>query len=255
MSVVNKQPRNWTDEELFGWAKGEIEVGTNLTEEGLAAEVFKRTDIEQGTVEEAKAIVLRVNTDVVVEQQEVETVETTEEVIEEEILTPVLESVKETPVEPAKVETKNTPAVNVGTNLTLVGIKEFMENYVAKMTPGVSHNGNEGVQLQTKFYRTLQTVLRLKGSDFFKAYGLVLETANLHRNSVFHERFVFRYFDGLTIPNNDRRNFERLVHLIITTCNPATRSKTMKQVDIVGVMEGFNNEEMTQKVLGFYNDI
>lgn len=244
---VNKQPKNWSDQELVSWATGEIVPGKDITEESLAEEAFKRMGQEPGSVEEAKETLRSA-----VEGESSEAVEASETDAKEEEPAPVPEEpVREEPTPtPPKEETKvadDNPSMRI--------VEENLEEYITRMKPGKAHTGNEGPVAQVKLYRTIQTVLRMEGSAFIKAYGYLLKVVNDHRKDVFDDRYLFRYFDALTLTNPERRNFERILNLLVTTCEPKLRSKAIKQVDLDATMEGFRNPEMHQRVVEFYNGV
>tara|TARA_B100000929_G_scaffold275393_1_gene249276 strand:+ start:5388 stop:6119 length:732 start_codon:yes stop_codon:yes gene_type:complete len=239
---VNKQPKNWSDEELVAWAIGDITPGKDITEEALAEEAFKRMGQEAGSVDEAKEALRAA-----VEEP------ATEEVAEEpKAAEPVPEPTPEPKPEPAAVKEAPKPASD---NPSMRIVEENLEDYVARMKPGKAHTGNEGPVAQVKLYRTIQTVLRMEGSAFIQAYGYLLKVVNDHRKDVFDERYLFRYFDALALTSPERRNFERILNLLVTTCEPKLRSKSIKQVDLDATMEGFRNPEMHQRVVEFYNGV
>lgn len=242
---INKQPKNWSDEDLVAWATGDIAPGKDITEEALAEEAFKRMGKEEGGVEEAKEALRAAVEEPAVEEAPVK---------EEEVSEPQPEPTPEPKVEPAPAPTKEAPK-KVSDNPSMRIVEENLEDYVARMKPGKAHTGNEGPVAQVKLYRTIQTVLRMEGSAFIQAYGYLLKVVNDHRKDVFDERYLFRYFDGLTLTSPERRNFERILNLLVTTCEPKLRSKAIKQVDLDATMEGFRNPEMHQRVVEFYNGV
>ncbi len=134
-------------------------------------------------------------------------------------------------------------------------VSDGIDEYLAMMKPGRSHSGNEGVVAQTKFFRLIQLVLRQEGSLFYKLFGELLTAVKENRKGAFSERYLFRYFEQITLPINDRKNFERMLNLLITTCEPSTRAHALKQVDLQGTMEGFKDHEMEQRVEGFYQGV
>ena len=253
-TTLNTAAELWTDAQLLEWSNGELVPGEITNERAIADEVFKRCGVPFGTINAAKALIQSVA------QAPLENVAEPVVTPEPEVIvepTPVVEPVVETPVvKPEPTPTPKAPAPATGSNKekspTQVLIEESINEYLEKMAPGRSHTGNAGELLQLKFYRTLSTILRLEGSEFARVFSWLLLTVNAHREGVFHERYVFRYFDAINLTNPERRNFERLVNMLITTCNPKTRNRTIKQVDIPATMAGFKNSAMHQRVMEFY---
>lgn len=253
--VLKKDAAQWSNAELDQWAREEIETAKPLTERQLADEVIKRRGLEgKQSVEDIKAL-LRGDE---VEEEVKEEVQ--EEPVEEKPSVKKEETAKKEPA-PVK-ETKPLQKLAKGGNeneLSLEVIQQNLEEYAHSMRPGRAHRGAEGPLNQVKLYRTVQMVLRQKGANFHRAFGYLLDFVNEHRRDVFNEMYVFRYFDSrqmkTSLPAGERRKFERILNLLITTCNPRTRSKTLEQVDIDATMETFKDPDMHQRVLGFYKGL
>lgn len=249
-TIINKLPHNWADEDILNWAKGDVIVGDNLTEEDLAKEACVRLKSGYVSIEFTKEALLatvvdEVESTVTVSESEEPVAETP--IAEEPAVEPVVEPAVEPPVHTPSPTVNDTKDDQVMSTLEL-GLSDYIET----MTPGRSHSGNVGPITQIKLYRLLQMVLRQEGSVFSKLYGKVLSEVAANRKGVFNERYLFRYFDNLNLPINDRKNFERLLNLIITTCEPATRSNTIKQVDLDMTLAGFKDGNIQQRVNAFY---
>ena len=248
---INKPASQWREEELHGWARGDIESGRAANEKQLATILAKKLELEVGDDIAAfkEAAVEKIDG----------TEETAQEVPEEEAA-PVEEKeepeVKEEPKaapQPQQTAAKQEPQFPGGQkSTTLMIIEDNLAKYVAKMRPGVAHQGNDGPATQVMLYRTIQTILRQKGTDFNFAFGEFLKVVHKHRKDVFNERYIFRYMDRLTLTPAERRNFERFVSLAMTVCDPATRSHTLKQVDVDATMEGFKDPDAHQRVVAFF---
>jgi hypothetical protein len=245
--LVNKSTDSWTIEELLGWSKGTVVPGEPITERDLADEIFKRCQLPFGTINEAKSLVAKLEVVAPVEVP-VESVSAPEK--------PVAPPVTVTPVPPKApapvVKAAETLNAGKAKSPTRIMLEENLNEYLEKMTPGRAHHGNEGELLQLKLYRTIQTILRLEGSEFTTAFGWLLSVVNSNRQGVFNERYIYRYFDAINLTNPERRNFERVINMLITTCNPATRTLSLKQVDIDATMQGFKSPLMHQRVTAFY---
>lgn len=239
---MNKQPKNWADEDLVSWALGETAPGKEISEEALAEEAFRRMEREQGTVGEAKELLRGA----VEEKEEVTPVDSDEAPVEE---TPAPQKQEAQTPAPQK-----TPAPQ-GNSVAAQGIKESLDKYINIMQPGQSHSGNEGAVAQVKLYRAIRAVLRTEGREFIEAYGLMLQIVHEHREDVFHERYLFRYFGEMRLTAPEQRNFERILNLIITTANPKVRSKSVHEVDLDLTMEGFRDPAMHQRVTEFYEGV
>lgn len=254
---INKSADQWTNEELIAWAKGEAKTGSTVSDNSVAEEAVARFELTfegEVTIDAVKARIVELTP---VEGEEGPVGETpTEEPTETPTEAPT-QMVEENLEKEAVVAPAEVPAAPVvkSVSTTMEVIQNNLNNYLTYMAPGRSHSGNEGVINQVGLYRTIQTILRLKGNDFNNAYGQLLAVVNENIKGHFSERYLFRYFDRLNIPAQDQKNFERILNLIVTTANPGTRQAAIKQVDLAATLEGFRDHEMEQRVIAFYTNV
>lgn len=256
-NTIKKDAPQWSNAEIKKWATGEVETAQPVTDRQVADEVIRRQNLEQGmSVDDIKAIVR--GEEVANEAPEEEP--KVEEKVEAPVQEPKPEPVKKEKPVPSTRKAA-TPITTGGkeNEISLEIIEQNMREYVDAMRPGRALRENEGAMNQVKLYRTVQMVLRQKGSNFQRAYGFLLNFVHEHRKSVFNEMYVFRFFDSRemrsSLPSGERRRFERILNLLLTTCNPSTRAKSLEQVDIDATMESFKDPEMHQRVLGFYKGV
>lgn len=256
--TVNKRPQNWTDENILDWAMGTVVTGSNVTDEEVAKEAAKRNEVPYESIEQMKSI-LTTESPAEEEEAPVEEVPVEPAPADVEPSAPVVEEPK--PEEPVKEEPKveqpkvePVPEAEVTDPLLASFISDF-DAYAESMRPGRAHAGKEGVIIQTKFYRTIQAIMRVEGSKFNLIYGALLSFVKENKDTLFSQRYAYRYFDMLEMAMSDRKNYERMMNLIISTCDPTTRSQAIKQIDLTATLSGFKNEEVHQKVLGFYQGL
>jgi hypothetical protein len=252
MPATNKAPNTWTDADFLAWATDKLQVQSPLTDEQVAQQVFQTKQIKEGSVQEAKALI---KTDA----------SSTKEAVEKTPSTPPQATEKTDPTpsgnaKPAAAQKRSQPAQVSKQHLaqsssTAKIVIDNLDQYVKAMAPGVAHHNNEGASQQTRLFRTIQTILRQDGSDFHALFNTLLNTVNEHRQGVFHERYAFRYFDQLNLTNRERRNFERMLSLMLDTADPKLRTKAAQRVDIGEVMEGFGDNEAQQRVVSFYTQL
>lgn len=178
---------------------------------------------------------------------EVTTEEVQEEVKVEETPPPVVEP------EPVKVEPIQVKPTNK--SATFLHIEERLNDYIEKMQPGKGHPENVGPTLQEGLYRTILTILRIETEEFNTLFSYLLSVVNANRSTVFHEKYAMRYHNKLKLSNQERKCFERIMNLLLTTCNPSTRAQFKKQVDIPATMATFKDQKMSQRVLAFYEGL
>lgn len=137
-------------------------------------------------------------------------------------------------------------------SISIKYVKEILGNYLEKMKPGHSHNGQDGVLLQTSLLRAMDAIMKMEGEDFKRMYNLLLSLVHAHKDDVFSERYCFRYMGELNISPVELNRFAKLLNMVLVTADPGTRVITVKQVNIPATLETFNNESITQKLVEFY---
>lgn len=268
---INKTADQWTDEELIAWAKGEIKTGSKVSDSSVGKEATQRFGLEEGdvaTVKEQLAaqatpeepVEEEGGTEVAEEPQASSVSETgamEEEASDPETTAPEA-SVPPTAEEDARVvndaQTKpasEAPAPKLSPSREL--FRDQLNRYVDAMSPGQVVGEKEGISNQVLLWRTIQNALNRQGSEFTSCFGEILEAVHRHRKGAFHERYVFRFWDALPLSTPERRNFERLLNLMMLTSDPATRAHTLRQVDMDATLHGFNDSDIHQKVVEFYS--
>jgi hypothetical protein len=291
-NVINKTAAKWTNEELAKWGLGEVETGPNISVKAVAKEAAARFGLEDGEVDEIRAQIAAEATESTVSEEEVlekgargltatnvpvdespfieeegATVQTDAEGNQAVVFTQkpfdLNKNIAPTPdtVQGAGIKlTAGRTAADVKEaaakareGLSLKVVESGLKEYIDKMYPGVPHSGEDGPKAQVAFFRIIQNIFRLKGSDFVQAYSLLLDTVAAHRSKTFNERYVFRYMSDVRLSVQERKNFERIVNLLLVTCNKTTRKQTMQQVDLPTTVEGFSDPELIQKLTEFYS--
>ena len=125
-------------------------------------------------------------------------------------------------------------------------------DYIKNMAPRKPISTDEGIRHQVALYRSLTTVINNLDSDFNLVYGSILQLFNEHKDGAFHETRVFRFMDNITLPDNDRKSFQRLLNLVKLTADPKGRELTLKQINLDSALE-FISENGRQKIMKFYN--
>lgn len=131
-------------------------------------------------------------------------------------------------------------------------IEQNLQQYAEEMAPGKPHGAEQGPMNQLGLYRAIQTVLRQEGPAFIQAMDYVLKVFHEHRDGAFNERYVFRYMENVKLGKIERKVFERLISLFVTTANPATRAQTIRQVDLAAVVKGIPDGNVQQRLYEYY---
>jgi len=138
-------------------------------------------------------------------------------------------------------------------NLTLTILANQLADYAKAMHPSQPMTAIEGKTQQTILWRTIDAILKLEGPEFIKGYTMLLAFVHENRSGALNDRYIYRYFADLTIPNNDRKNFNRMLNLLSATADPATRRLGLEQADLTASLAGFRDGAIQQRVTEFYS--
>ncbi|MCO6704931.1 hypothetical protein [Streptomyces sp. CHB9.2] len=138
-------------------------------------------------------------------------------------------------------------------NLTLTILANQLAEYAKTMHPSQPMTATIGKTQQTILWRTIDAILKLEGAEFIKGYTMLLAFVNENRDGALNERYIYRYFADLTMPNNDRKNFNRILNLLSATADPATRRLGLEQADLAASLAGFRDGAIQQRVTEFYS--
>jgi hypothetical protein len=149
-----------------------------------------------------------------------------------------------------------TPLADAGkpnvVEMSLNSLQERLDNYLTNMAKSRAIDPADGAIQQIQLWRTLQWVMGRDGAEFTALWGRLLKVVNDNRQGVFSEAYVNRFTDQFR-PSSDRRNFERTLHLLLTTCDPTTRQYSLKQLDMRQLLAGIVDNNVVQRIVGFYH--
>lgn len=128
-----------------------------------------------------------------------------------------------------------------------------LEQYMSAMKPGTPIDANTGARYQTNLWRIIQNVIERSGDEFKPCYNLLLSYFEEYKNDVFHERYVFRFTESISLPAEELATYQQMVNLLKLTCSPKGRAQSLRQVDLGRTMKNNISEPARQKVLEFYN--
>lgn len=259
---INKQAKNWTDAELVAWAKNEVSPTGTASARTVGAECIKRFGLEETTDTDL------IKQQVLAEQPPAEPIEPTPPVVLEPI-EPVEPLVVLEPIEPpvivdpAVVETPEPVVLEVAipdvapvtvSQLEMKAsiIEQNLANYAAVMAINSPVNAEEGAMQQTLLYSTIKQVLGLTGGDFTNQYSRLLEFVATHRDTMFSERYAYRFFEQVRVNQHERKNFERILNLLIATSVAGTRQLGLRQIDLQRTLEGIHDGDVQQRITEYY---
>lgn len=132
-------------------------------------------------------------------------------------------------------------------------IRSIMAEYAVAMAPGKPVSEGEGANHQLKLYRAIEQVLRSPAELFHTHMNTFLDEVKKGRKTVFNEKYAFRFFHRVELPEAALKSFERLMNLFINTCDAASRNHALKQIDMEKTLEKISDESTRQRIFAFYH--
>lgn len=162
-----------------------------------------------------------------------------------------------TPVKPAAPTLPEIDAIieKAKAEATTYGkmILDQLKAYIDNMAPKKLISTADTVRWQVQLYRVLSNSVNRLDDDFFLVWGTILKAFHNQKDGVFHESYVFRAMEHVTLSKEDQAGFQRLLNLVKITANPQGRQAATRQVDFKKTLEFGVNEAGRQKLLNFYN--
>lgn len=125
--------------------------------------------------------------------------------------------------------------------------------YNKAMAPGAQINAAEGAVQQINLWRAIRGILNLKPEFFQEGFDYLMAFALKNREGTFHEARIYRFLPAMTaLSTTERTAFERTISLIINTCNPKTRAKTIQRIDLSYVKNAFPGSDLPEKLEEYY---
>lgn len=128
-----------------------------------------------------------------------------------------------------------------------------LEQYITAMKPATPVDAVTGARQQVNLWRIIQNVIERSGEEFKPCYSLLLAYFEEYKDDVFHERYVFRFAENITLSSTELSTYQQMLNLIKLTCAPVGRAQALRQVDLGRTMRNNITEPARQKVLEFYN--
>lgn len=124
--------------------------------------------------------------------------------------------------------------------------------YIDYMDPKKTQNQAEAVRKQVGLYSAINLTINRNTEDFNKTWDAILRIFNDYKDTALHERSIFRYMAFITLDEEKRTAYRRLINLIKVTAPVPGRSIALRQVDLERTLSVGITEEGRNRVLNFY---
>jgi hypothetical protein len=177
-----------------------------------------------------------------------------------------VEMTPEAPAPVVKEEAAVLPAVQTGITEVDQIVAGLMKNasleakiiintiteYIVKMKPGKPIAQKDGVMQQVGFYNALLGAINNLEADFRPTMQAILALLHHHREGAFKETHVFRFVEHIPLSTEHRFGFRKIITLLKTLANPATRQDLLRQIHFEQVTKYGLTERGRVKLAAFF---
>lgn len=135
----------------------------------------------------------------------------------------------------------------------LKAVEDRLAEYVLKMAPGRPITEKDGAFQQRQLWHgVMNFLLKQETPVFLAGWSIFLDVVAEHRKDCFSPGYIHRFRESTQLTLEERRNFERLIHLAVMTSDPKARTLALKQIDMHQILARLPSEDMRQKIIAFY---
>ena len=170
---------------------------------------------------------------------------------------PVIENLKPTIKSDEELYCIKFPEIPDNVSLTFKSIVESLKIYMKACAPNISFSTPSELDILAKRQADLANLIQLGleafvGKEFNQFWNLLLNTFYINRDGVFKDVLVYRVTNRLPLRLEQKECFQRLLNLLLVTCNPNTREEAVKTLIFTNVLKYVTDDFHKQKILDFY---
>lgn len=140
-----------------------------------------------------------------------------------------------------------------GPNVAIV-IKEI-QDYAANMAPNKPQTDESIQRAISSFYSRINFIVNeCEDKDFHTIWRLALVEFHKHRDGALAQDMILRGIERLNVGDEKREMFSRIINLMVSTADVATRNKAARLLDWRYVGEfGYDDDHFINRIRSFYN--
>lgn len=227
----------------------------------------KDTTVTEQTQENGQPVDQEVTGETFVNEQVTDQVQ---DVVQESNVTEAPEVVQEAPAaEPEQSTAPAEPAAEVSQdplaafNAHIENVKAngslqertlitYLEDYRINMAPGRPVTEQSMNSAQVSLWRAIKQVLETE-ENFEKTFTLLIAYFRNLKANVFHERYVFRGMESITLDADQAKAFQRVINLLKVAAGSTSHRATTAQVDLGRtMMENVFSGDARNRVMSYF---
>lgn len=138
-------------------------------------------------------------------------------------------------------------------NNTTKNIVVQLEGYMQAMMPGKVTTETEGVRAQQGLWNALRNMIENSGNDFDQAFATVVRMFKEHGGprQVFHEAYIFRFAEHMTMGKEDITAFQSLINIIKLLAKSNSKADAIRQLDVDRALGSTYSEQGRNRIIAF----
>lgn len=150
-----------------------------------------------------------------------------------------------------EIEDRLSNMLSSGSSLEKV-VAQTLQDYAVKMKPGNVLSVDELNQQQLQLWRVIRLVIE-SGDDFQSCYTFIIDFARAHKDDVFHDRYLYRGMDNISLDKDTATYFMGSLNVIKVAATSKNKREAVAQVDLNRVMnEQVFSEEGRNRVISYF---
>jgi hypothetical protein len=119
--------------------------------------------------------------------------------------------------------------------------------YVEFMKPGSYLEASTGASLQLTLWRNIRGILNVEGPHYIPMISAVLGIIHEYRKAAFADAYVFRFYDSVQMPANERNAMRLLITMLLEVSDPETRLAKAKELRPQRALDTLFSEEAKRR--------
>lgn len=137
--------------------------------------------------------------------------------------------------------------------VAMVGLMQVFE-YIEHMKPGKTISVAEGVRRQADLLRGIKNIIENSGNAFTMVFSALLKTVDEHSGThgAFNDKYLFRFFENVSMSPSDQQAFRRLMNLFKVTAPVNQRLNMGRVISFTKSLQYGLSDAGKQRILNYY---
>lgn len=140
---------------------------------------------------------------------------------------------------------ENVPAANKA-------IFARLADYARLMAPKRPVSVTDGARQQVSMFRTIQNLINNEENNFSELFTALLKFINHHRDGVFHDTHVFRFYENMVLNSDELKAFTNIMHVLRAMADPSTRALASKSINFQRALQFGLTDRGRSKITDYF---